>query len=379
MCIRDSIKSTSLETPIIERENAGKSLEEAVGGWDRIIVLTAPIGYGKTTFMNQLRKKHLKEVGYVVTFNTFTSIENMVESFKNAFPRWKRLFEGNTDESRFGEYLAKKLGGSRMLAIFDEAQDYPPEVFKWLRILNDHCDNLFMLFIGLPGLDDKIASEASLRDRRAKNMFLESLSTEKLAEILEKRIQWVGGCGIKPFTEDGARRLSDSAQHVPRKLMENGQKVIEYCAKNEIYDIDSRVIENALGSVIDVEIVEKQAPEALRASESVFMPTQSVGGGVIQGGFSFLSELSPTQQEIVGLFKEHESLSIPEISQILEKDIRSVGSLIRKLRGLNPQEVARKPNVPYPVVVKSGKGSRAGRIQDLYSLSDNSRRLLTEN
>ena len=64
---------------------------------------------------------------------------------------------------------------------------------------------------------------------------------------------------------------------------------------------------------------------------------------------------------------------------MLEKDIRSIGSLIRKLRGLNKNEVERKPNVPYPVIIKNGKETRVGRRQYVYSLSDNARRILANN
>ena len=98
----------------------------------------------------------------------------------------------------------------------------------------------------------------------------------------------------------------------------------------------------------------------------------------LESGYNFMNDLSPTQQDIVKLLLEKESLSITELSEPMKKDIRSIGSLIRKLRGLNKMEVARKPNVPYPVIVRKGKEVRMGRLQYVYSLSDTVRRIIAK-
>ncbi|MBD3388706.1 MAG: AAA family ATPase [Candidatus Altiarchaeales archaeon] len=356
------IKSTSLDIPIIERIEEYEEVCECIGGWDRIMVVTAPIGYGKTTFMNQLSIKKPRGVKYVVPFNAYEPVEEVMEKVRAELPFVKRIFS-KTDRTGFGEMLQSKLGDDKMLLVFDEAQDYENDLFKWLRILNDRTDNIFMIFLGLRGLEDRITAETSFRDRKSKSIGLRAFETEDLVEMIRQRIAWAGGKTIKPFTELGLVRLCESCKHVPRQLLENGQRLIEESAREDVEEIDEEFVESTLGR-IKPETVEKMEAEEDRVVEAP----------VERGGF--MQDLSPTQQEIVQMLLDHESLSIAEISEQLNKDIRSVGSLIRKLRGLNKKEVERKPNIPYPVVVRKGKEVRLGRLQYVFSLSDNSRRLL---
>lgn len=358
------IKSTSMDTPIIKRSEEYNRVRECIGGWDRIMVVTAPIGYGKTTFMNTLVKNKPSEVDYLVFFDSYEPVEEVMERVITRLPLWKRLFASKIDRTLFGEFLHKKLGNKKLLLLFDEAQDYDVELFKWLRILNDRVDNLFMIFLGLKGLEDKITAESSFRDRKTKSIVMTPLTIDDLQEIVRKRIRWVNGSGIKPFTENGLKRLCESANSVPRRLMENGQKVLEECAIRDVFSIEENAIEDILGTYAGEDVrltpVEDEINEEVAESKS----------------YDLLGELSPTQKDIVNLLREKETLSITEISTALNKDIRSIGSLIRKLRGLNKDEVERKPNIQYPVVVRKGKEDRMGRIQYVYSLSDNTRRML---
>jgi len=371
------IKSTSMDTPILKREEEYNTIKECIGGWDRIMVVTAPIGYGKTTFMNTLIKNKPPEVDYVVFFDSYEPIDEVMGRIKMRLPVWKRMFTKDIDRTLFGEFLRKKLGNKKLLLLFDEAQDYDNDLFKWLRILNDRVDNLFMVFLGLKGLDDKITAESSFRDRKTKSITLTSFSIDDLQKIVAQRVRWVGGRGISPFTENGLKRLCESANSVPRKLMENGQRVIEECAIKDLFSIDENIVEEIIGTYAGEDV--KLTP-IIEGKEEIIKPdaANSENKSLDYKSYDLMGELSPTQQEIVTLLMEKEALSITELSSILNKDIRSVGSLIRKLRGLNPDEVSRKPNIQYPVVVRKGKENRMGRIQYVYSLSDNTRRLLAK-
>lgn len=359
------IKTTSMDAPILERHDEYMNVRECIGGWDRIMIVTAPIGYGKTTFMNYIIKNKPPEVKHLVFFDSYEPVENVMKMMTNSIPAWKKLFGVEKDRTAFGRYLKDKLGNKKMLLLFDEAQDYDEELFRWLRILNDRVDNVFMMFFGLPGLEDKITSETSFRDRKSKSIALTPFTVPDLEEIIKQRLRWVGGKGIKPFTETGLRRLAESGNSVPRLLMENGQRVVEYAAKNELDAIDALDVEKSLGAITPVSEKKETQPEDLVKPQPVALVTTD-----------FMAELSPTQQDIVRLLMERESLSIAEFSEMLGKEIRSIGSLMRKLRGLDAEEVTRKPNVPYPVVVRVGKDRRLGHTQYVYSLSDNARRVL---
>jgi len=380
------IKSTSLDIPIVGRMDEYETVCECIRGWDRIMAITAPIGFGKTTFMNQLVINKPPEIKYVVPFNAYEASEAVMNRIKSSLPLTKRLLF-KRDKTAFGEALKEKLGQDLMLLVFDEAQDYEDELFKWLRILNDRTENLFMIFLGLQGLEDRITAESSFRDRKSKSIRLKPIGVEDLGRIVRERIGWAGGRGIKPFTEDGLMRLCESARHVPRQLLENGQRVVEECAAQDVEAADATFVESVLGGSDSQKSKAKDARESksrkevdLEGDDEVTPEkTPDIRAEAVQSGsYSFMDDLSPTQSDIVNLLMAHESLSISELSDTLKKDIRSIGSLIRKLRGLNKREVARKPNVPYPVVVRKGKESRMGRQQYVYSLSDNARRLVAK-
>jgi type II secretory pathway predicted ATPase ExeA len=378
------IKSTSLDIPIIGRVDEYDEVCECIGGWDRIMVITAPIGYGKTTFMNQLVMEKPPMIRYVVAFNAYEPPEAVMAKILGHLPLHKRLFF-KSEKTSFGEELQRRLGAEKMLLVFDEAQDYENDIFKWLRILNDRADNLFMIFLGLPGLEDKITAESSFRDRKSKSIKLRPFELEDLEELVKERIEWVGGKNIKPFTNDGLRRLCESCGQVPRQLLENGQRAVEECAAKDAESANAEFVEGVLGSYPAAELKPQEA--TADAAEQIDEAEGESGDEVVEDAvnaqkqaisdnYGFMSDLSPTQQDIVNLLLEHESLSISELSDTLKKDIRSIGSLIRKLRGLNKMEVARKPDVPYPIIVRKGKEARMGRLQYVYSLSDNARRML---
>ncbi len=361
------IKSTSLDTPIVRRYEEFKLIEECIGGWDRIMIVTAPIGYGKTTLMNLLVKEKPRGVDYVVPFDAYEPIDAVMKKIIKTLPPWKRLFVGNIDRTEFGTFLQKKLGSQKMLLLFDEAQDYEDELFRWLRIINDRANNVFMIFFGLPKLESRITAETSFRDRKSKTIQMRPLSDEELRNIVVERIHWVSGDGIRPFTEGGLKRLCESANSVPRKLLENGQGVVEEGARRDNLSIDETFVEGVLGFFEDPATVVDDKKEPQITVPVNVIPTSG-----------FLEDLSPTQKNIVDLLMTNEDLSISELSETLGSGIRSVGSLIRKLRGLDKDEVLRKPNVPYPIVVRKGKEKRMGRFQYVYTLSDNVRRLIAQ-
>ncbi|MFH1834824.1 MAG: hypothetical protein ABH851_01405, partial [Methanobacteriota archaeon] len=319
--------------------------------------------YGKTTFMNLLSKEKTHGIDYVVAFDAYEPVEAVMKKIIKKLPLHKRIFTGNIDRTEFGSFLQKKLGPAKMLLLFDEAQDYDEELLKWLRIVNDRANNVFMIFFGLPVLENKITAETSFRDRKSKSIQLNPFSVDELGDIVVERIRWVGGDGSKPFTEKGLRRLCESANSIPRKLLENGQGVIEEAAKRDRLAVDDGFVEGVLGFfeelVSDVEI-EREEPVSIRNPSF------------------FVDALSPLQRRIVDLLMVNEDLSISELSALVDSDIRSVGSIIRKLRGLDRREVMRKPDVPYPLVVRKGKDKRMGRLQYVYSLSDNVRRSIAE-
>lgn len=359
------IKSTSLDTPIIKRRDEYDKVSECIGGWDRIMIVTAPIGYGKTTFMNLLVKDKPHNINYVVAFDAYEPVDAVMKKIIKTLPLHQRLFSGSLDRTEFGSFLQKKLGPRKMLLLFDEAQDYDEDLFRWLRIINDRANNVFMVFFGLPVLDNKITAETSFRDRKSKSIQLNPFSVDELVNIVVERIQWIGGDGKTPFTEAGLKRLCQSANSIPRRLLENGQGVIEEAAKRELIEIDDGFVEGVLGFFEEM-VVEKVALEEPGERFSV----------EIQSGF--MDDLSPMQGKIVNLLMVNEDLSVSEVSEIVGSDIRSVGSVMRKLRGLDKKEVMRKPDVPYPLVIRKGKDKRMGRVQYVYSLSDSVRRFIAE-
>lgn len=351
------VKSTALELPIIPHQIVYNQIQEALSGGSRSISVISPIGYGKTTLMNLLMKNPPRGITYVVSFDTYEPADDVMSRITSALPLWKRMFS-KPDRSGFGEYLRRKLGDQKIMLLFDEAQDYDDELFRWLRVINDRVLNAHMVFFGLRGLLDKLSAETSFRDRMSHNIELELLPREQLKEIVKARIKWVGGEGARPFTEKGVDALVRNK--APRKILEDGQFIINESARRELLDIGAREVENILGAIPPTKMEEGE--EVTPAEKKVY--PYSIG------------DFSDTQQNIIKQLLAHDKMSVKELSEVMESSIEGVRNLIRKLRGLEKDEIERRPNVVYPVVVEVKGGS--GRSRYSYKLSDQAKRILGE-
>lgn len=348
------IKSTDIDLPIIEQHETYNEVLRSIDAIDRVMVLTAPMGYGKTTFMNLVLKKQPKVVDYLAHFDTYEPVEGVMRRIVSLLPFWKKVFRPRPDRSNFGEYLKKCLGPKKMLLVFDEAQDYDEGLLRWLRTINDRANNAFMIFIGLPGLEDKLASETSFRDRQSVSLNLRPLSIEQLGEVVRRRIQWVGGVGIEPFSEDGLNFfLKYRNPYPPRSMLEDADNIINHCAENDIFKINAHAVESAFGMVKKIKKEEK-----------------------VEGRLApyTINDFPASQRTVIKVMLEKEKVTIPDLSEQLGKQQNYVGMLIKRLRGLDKKEQERRLNVRYPVVVELEAGE--GRSRYSYTLSDDARRVL---
>lgn len=352
------VKETSRDAPIVKRTEAYSFVSECIGGWDRVLVCIAPIGWGKTTFMYQIENNPPQEIDYVISFDGPEPIVVMKEKVLKVLPFYKKIFQ-TREISGFPEWFKQRLGSKRVLLLFDEAQDYDSKVFAWLRILHDKCGNVFMVFFGLRSLMDKLSAETSFRDRKSKEIDLKVFDSEHERLILEKRIEWVGGEGISPFMEDGVNSLCTRAT-VPRNLFDMGQEVIEYAAQNKIFSINRAHIEAAIGKV------------SRRATKDV----KKVGGeGKEVEVYPYtIDDFPPYQQEVLNVLMQHEILTIKELSGMLNKDPEPTRVTIKRLRGLLGED-KKNTKVVFPVVVEV-KNPKGGRKRYAYTLSDSARRIL---
>ena len=351
------VKSTALELPIIPHEIVYNQIQEALSGGARSISVVSPIGYGKTTLMNLLTKKPPKGITYVVSFDTYEPVDDAMVRIMNALPLWKRVFS-KPDRAGFGEFLRRKLGNEKIMLLFDEAQDYDEELFRWLRVINDRVLNAHMVFFGLRGLLDKLSAETSFRDRMSRNIELELLPHEQLKEIIKARIRWVNGEGTRPFTEEGLDTLVRN--NAPRKILEDGQFTINECAKRELFDIGPQEVEDILGTIPPAKREEEEEPKPRKKEVYPY----SIG------------DFSETQQDIIKQLLARDMMTVKGLSEATGSSKEGIRNLIRKLRGLEKDEIERRPNVVYPVVV--GVKGGGGRSRYSYKLSDQAKRILGE-
>jgi len=380
------ILTTSLDAPIIRRVEEVEGIVDLIEGWHQIIVVSSQIGYGKTTLLNSLIKHKPANIDYLIPFKSKTSVEDLIKDVIEALsppvevkkPWYQKLLSekllglgpetvqetkksGETD----GDFIQRKLGDNSLLLAFDDAHLYPEGFFFTLRELNDAVDNLFMIFFGLPELKELVMADQSFGDRIHDEdiIDLRLYSEDELEDIFRARFIWdsVGGKDASPFSDEAIKWLCIQARGNARNLFKLSQKVLDVVIEEDIKEVDERIVEDILGKITPPKKVKKEEIEVSAIDE-----------------YDFIRDMSPTQRDILKLLSTKGELTIPEVSNELGKSIRSVNSLIRKLRGMDKGEVKRKPNVEYPLVVLGEKKIIGGRNLQSYKLSDHAyRRLAT--
>ena len=291
------------------------SLVDGLSNGSKFCLIVGPTGSGKTTMMKNLitNIQGYSRVFYVA------KPPNAPDEWKKIFTEIvkpglvRRIFSRAVMESitiyEVGEWVNKRSKGKRLLLLVDECHESSKESLEWLRTLTDQVNNLTLVMAGLPVFEKRLMEELeTFRRRIERRVELTNLTFAETRELIKKRIEWMGGDDVKPFTSNSIQSVYEKTHGFPREIL-------RVCNELVLDSLDKNL------STIDTEFISysshKESRVSMQTLEELPYRQKSILEILASGG-----EMTPTQ--IV------RSMDPKEYSDA-GNAIRSVNNILRRL------------------------------------------------
>jgi type II secretory pathway predicted ATPase ExeA len=311
-----------------EINDVKKHIEEK----DKLAILLGPTGAGKTTMLKWLAE-NLKESDVIYISKPPKSAEEFIHIFQSHYPLtiFDRIFSSSrVTLYELPTYVAKKSHGRHVAILLDEAHEADVPVLEWMRTFVDQIENSTFVMAGLPRLEDYIRQNLETLYRRVTlKVTLNALSRAETEELIRRRITFVGGKDISPFTINSVEAIYKRTGGFPREILKVCNALIKDAERNNTKIIDETMVGG-------VEPVKEEKDE-------VVTPTRG-----------HIETLPKKQEAVLKLLLKEEWLSPSMIAQKLAdpdyKDpdaaIRSLNNILKRLLDQN-LVVRRKQNREY--------------------------------
>ncbi|NIM47166.1 MAG: AAA family ATPase [Candidatus Aenigmarchaeota archaeon] len=210
----------------------------------RIALITGRTGAGKSTFLKWLETNY--DTSKLYLSKPPEKSEDFVRLFTDifGFSIWERILRKKPSLYTLHEYINKKLKGDHLVFLVDEAHETNKEILEWLRVLTDQIDNVSLIMAGMPLLEDKIKKNLETLDQRIiTRINLISLDKNETKELIKKRIEHVGGSGLKPFTEEAIEKIYDRTGGFPREVLKFCDRLVNSALERNLDVVDEKLIE----------------------------------------------------------------------------------------------------------------------------------------
>ena len=292
------------------------SLINNLSNGTKFCLILGPTGSGKTTMMKNIINKIQ---GYQRVFYV-PKPPNNPDEWKKIFTdivkpgllqrMFSRKMADNITIYEVGEWVNAKTKAKRLLLLVDECHEAGKESLEWLRTLTDQVSNLSLVMAGLPVFEKRLMEELeTLRRRVEKRVELTNLTTAETRELIKKRVEWMGGEDVKPFTSNAIQYVFDKTNGFPREILRVCSDLVENAMQNNI-------------STIDTEFT--KAPP-LTYERHVTMNN--------------MEELPYRQKNILEILSAHGDMTPSQIAKLLKPEdysdsgnaVRSVNNILRRL------------------------------------------------
>jgi len=257
-----------------------KRITNSIKEKHKISLVTGPTGSGKTMFLQRIALQNKYVFLYIG--KPPAEAEEFVKIFNEKFraPWYLRLFMPNIrNVYQIPEFLNKKLKGKHLVILFDEGHEAEIDVLEWLRLLSDQVHNVTIILSGLPIFEDKLRqSLESMWNRVTTRVELVSLTREETKEMIRKRINKVGGIGLKPFDDIIVENIYGKTHGYPREVIRLCDKLINQTmeeGRTEIGFIPAKreeVIEKIRDERISLSVLDNMTPMQRKVTEMLIRP-----------------------------------------------------------------------------------------------------------
>ncbi len=299
-----------------------EKLDGSAEGNYKLALLLGPTGSGKTTLLKFMAMGFGKKANVFYLSKPPNDPEDWVKIFTN-FIGYGMLGgllsrRRNMNIYNLSEWVNSRMKKRRMVLFVDESHEASTETLEWLRTLTDQIDNLSVVVAGLPVLESILTSRLETFMRRVNiRIELTNLTKSETRELVKKRIEWVGGEDIRPFTSDAMEEIFDKSGGFPREVIRICNDLVMKAVESNITTIDAGFFREA---------------ELTPHIHAVHAVHQRVS-------LNTLEMLPSKQKSIIEILWKHGELTPTEIVEKMRTDeykskdnaIRSVNNIVKRL------------------------------------------------
>ncbi len=310
-------------------EDEIQSIMSGVKGNSKVTLLLGPTGSGKTTLLKHLMNNKIDMKNVLYLPKPPKDPEDLVNILFN-FTRkglLKKLLSRKKDVNLYNisEFMNSKIATEQFLLIIDEANESSTGTMEWLRTISDQITNMTLIMAGLPVLENKMKSELETFYRRVDNSVkLTNLNQMETRELIKRRIEWVGGEGLNPFTPRMVDLIYEKTGGFPREILRMCSSYVAEATKKKItmIDIDLKTDISAEKDTIHMKQVSKN-----KKNENKTI-------------FDSIEEMPQKQRDIIDILASHtkgltptEIVSKMNLKNYKSKDnaIRSINNILRRM------------------------------------------------
>jgi len=210
-------------------EEQVKALLKHVEDRHKIALLVGPTGAGKTHALKWLDGCLGNNTARMYLAKPPQKSEDFVRIFVDHFGTslLARLLGREPSLYTLAGWVNGRLKGSPFLLLVDEAHETNKDVLEWLRVLVDQIDSVSLVMAGLPNLEQKVRDELPTLDQRiTSRVTLTALTKDDTRLLMQKRIEAVGGAGIKPFTDGALDMIYQRTGGFPREVLKMCDRLV---------------------------------------------------------------------------------------------------------------------------------------------------------
>lgn len=217
------------------------------------VVLTGPVGSGKTTLIRQLLKGLTNKVAVGYLANTHPSFGSLLKQIFAAFGiDAKGVSDPVEQHNILVEYLLKNYSEQKeTVLIIDEAQNVPADELEQLRLItniNSEKDQLLnVIIVGQPELRATIALDNMKQFSQRISVYheLKPLSAEEVHHYVASRLQ-VAGAETNFFTASSLDAITRASNGVPRLINRICESSLVYGYANGSEQITAAIVNHVV-------------------------------------------------------------------------------------------------------------------------------------